>query len=82
MPRQILTILLINAPTIDDPCVIAGFLRHSLREPLADRGVGFLGLGSRGNFTGADGPDGLVGDDDLGPVLDFLSNSVELLGYD
>ena len=41
-----------------------------------------LGLLAGGDLAGADGPDGLVGDDDLGPVLDLVSDGVELADDD
>lgn len=39
-----------------------------------------LGLLGGGDLAGANGPDGLVGDDDLAPVLDLVRDSLELLG--
>jgi len=40
--------------------------------------VNLLCLLGGGNLAGADGPDGLVGDDDLAPVLDLLGNGGKL----
>lgn len=41
-----------------------------------------LGLLSAGDLAGADGPDRLVGNDDLAPVLDLLGDGAELVGDD
>lgn len=49
-----------------------------LVEPLADALVNLLRLLGGGDLAGADGPDGLVGDDDLAPVLDLLGDGGEL----
>jgi hypothetical protein len=44
--------------------------------------VNLLRLLSGGDFAGADGPDGLVGDDDLAPVLNLLADGGELVDDD
>ena len=42
--------------------------------------MNLLGLLSAGDLAGTDGPDGLVGNDDLAPVLDLLGDGAELVG--
>ena len=49
-----------------------------LVEPLADALVNLLRLLGGGDLAGADGPDGLVGDDDLAPVLNLLGDGGKL----
>jgi hypothetical protein len=44
--------------------------------------VHLLSLLSGGDLASANGPDGLVGDDDLAPVLNLLGDSTELVGDD
>lgn len=41
----------------------------------------FLCLLCRGDFASADGPNGFIGDDDLGPVFGLFSDGFELGGY-
>ena len=53
-----------------------------LVEPLADALVNLLRLLGGGDLAGADGPDGLVGDDNLAPVLDLLADGGELADDD
>jgi hypothetical protein len=47
----------------------AGPLAVELGEELADECVHFLRLRRRGDLAGTDGPDGLVGDHDVGDLL-------------
>ena len=42
--------------------------------------MSFLRLGSAGNLSGANGPHGLVGNNNLAPVLNDLRNGSELAG--
>mmetsp|Transcript_88654 Transcript_88654/g.173387 ORF Transcript_88654/g.173387 Transcript_88654/m.173387 type:complete len:290 (+) Transcript_88654:120-989(+) len=60
----------------------AHLLRHLggdlLLQEGADGRVRLLRLVRRGHLAGADGPDGLVGDDDVVPVLDLRDHSGQL----
>ena len=53
---------------------------NSLAEPLTNGSVDLLSLLGGRNLAGADGPNGLVGDDNLGPLLlaQLLGGGVEL----
>ena len=53
-----------------------------LVEPLADALVNLLRLLGGGDLAGANGPDRLVGNDDLAPVLDLLADGSELVDDD
>lgn len=76
-------VLLADAAAVQDAGLVGGLGVDLLLEPLADGGVDLLGLLGGGDLAGADGPDGLVGDDDLGPVgADLGLEGVELLGDD
>lgn len=65
---QLLAVLLANTTTIQDAGLICSLVIDSLLEPLADSGVDLLSLLSSGDLAGANGPDGLVGDNNLGPI--------------
>lgn len=80
--RQLLAILLAHATAVDDPRAPGRLLRNAIGEPCPDRGVDFLRLLRRGDFARADGPHGLVRDDDFGPIRDLLRNGFELGGHD
>ena len=56
--------------TILYACSSSYLLRYVLLKPSTDELVSFLGNFRRGDLAGTDGPDGLVGEDDLAPVLD------------
>ena len=79
---ELVAVLLADTATVDDSGVVRSGLADLLGEVLADGGVNLLGLLSAGDLAGADGPDGLVGNDDLAPVLDLLGDSAELVGND
>ena len=49
-----------------------------LLKPFAQSGVNLLRLLWSSDFAGSDGPDGLVGQDDLAPVRDLISDGFEL----
>jgi len=69
-----------DGATVEDSDFLSGFLRNVLGQPCADGLVGLLSLLGGSNLASADGPDGLVSDDDLGPVVNFLSDGSELSG--
>lgn len=79
---KLLAVLLADTATIQDAGLVGNGLAHVLGQPLADGGVDLLGLLSGGDLAGADGPDRLVGDDDLAPVGDLGLQSSELGGDD
>lgn len=81
---QLLAVLLANTATVQDARLIRSLVVDALLEPLADGSVDLLCLLSRGDLASADGPDGLVGNDDLGPVAgaNFGLEGVQLLGDD
>jgi len=54
--RQVLTVLLADAATVDDACVLADGFIDLLSQELSHRGVDVLGLGGGGDFAGADCP--------------------------
>ena len=62
-------------------CFPVSFSGLTVLTPGRVGGQGCTNLG-RGDLAGADGPDGLVGDDDLGPVLDDVGDGLELAGDD
>ena len=54
---------------VEDRGVVGDGLAEQAGEDVADVGVDLFGLGRSGGLAGADGPDGLVGDDDLLHIL-------------
>lgn len=79
---ELFAVLLADGAAVEDAGLVGGLLADVVLEPLADAGVDLLGLLLGGDLTGADGPDGLVGDDDLGPVADLLLEGGKLGGDD
>ena len=79
---ELVAVLLADTATVDDSGVVRSGLADLLSEVLTDGGVDLLSLLSGGDLAGADGPDGLVGNDNLAPVLDLLGDSAELVGND
>lgn len=79
---ELLAVLLADGAAVEDAGLVGGLLADVVLEPLADAGVDLLGLLLGGDLAGANGPDGLVGDDDLGPVADLLLEGGELGGDD
>jgi hypothetical protein len=66
---QLAAVLLADGATVDDADVLRGLGGDVVAEPLADGGVDLLGLLGGSDLAGADGPDRLVGNDDLLPLL-------------
>ena len=79
--RQLLAILLAHAAPIDDPCGLRCFFRNSLSQPFPNLSMDFLCLLSGGHFPGANGPDGLICDDNLGPIFRLFRDGFELRGH-
>jgi hypothetical protein len=79
---ELVAVLLADTATVDDSGVVRSGLADLLGEVLTDGGVDLLSLLSAGDLAGANGPDGLVGNDNLAPVLDLLGDSAELVGDD
>jgi hypothetical protein len=59
---ELRTVLSSDAAPVDDACVRSDSGGDGGGEVGADVGVCFLGLGGGGDFSGADSPDGFVGD--------------------
>lgn len=80
---ELLAVLLADTAAVQDAGLVGSLVVNVLLQPLADSSVDLLGLLGGGDLAGADGPDGLVGDDDLGPVrADLGLEGGELLGDD
>mmetsp|Transcript_21021 Transcript_21021/g.48024 ORF Transcript_21021/g.48024 Transcript_21021/m.48024 type:complete len:324 (-) Transcript_21021:122-1093(-) len=65
---ELRTVFVIHGATVLDAHGVAHLLGDVVLEPLPEVGVNLFGLIRRGHLAGADGPDGLVGKDDLLPV--------------
>lgn len=79
---QLLAVLLADGTTVDDSGLLGSILADLLGQPLTERGVHLLGLLSGSDLAGTDGPDGLVCNNNLAPVLDLVGDSLELGGDD
>lgn len=79
---QLATVLLIDAATVQNAGLVGNLVADVGLEPLADGLVDLLGLLGCGDLAGADGPDGLVGNNDLAPVGDLGAQSLELAADD
>src|SRR3954449_141582 len=69
--EEALGVLGLHAAAVLDSDAVGEVLVPHFGKGLADEGVDFLGLGVGGGAAGADGPDGLVGDDEAPWVGDF-----------
>ena len=67
--EELLRVGRLAGAAVEDRGVVRDGLVEEAGEDFADVGVDLLGLGRRGGLAGADGPDGLIGDDDLLHVL-------------
>ena len=79
---QVLAVLLTDATTIYDSGLLGNLLADLLLQPRPDSGMYFLCLLGAGHLPGSDGPDGFVGNDNLGPVLDLFLDSPQLRSDD
>jgi hypothetical protein len=72
LAAEVAAVLLVDAAAVQDAGSVSNAVADVLLEPLADGLVDLLGLLGGGNLAGANGPDGLVGNDNLAPVRDLL----------
>jgi hypothetical protein len=79
---EVLAVLLADGAAVDNTGGLGDLLAKLLAHPLTDTLVNLLRLLGGGDLAGADGPDGLVGDDDLAPVLDLLADGSKLTDDD
>lgn len=79
---ELCAVLLVDAAAVEDAGLVGDLLADLGLEPLTDGLVHILGLLRGGDLAGANGPDGLVGDDDAGPVADLGLEGGELLADD
>lgn len=70
-------VLAVDGTTVDDSDLV-GLGANLVLEVGSDLVVDLLGVLGGGSETGTDGPDGLVGNDHVGPVLDLGDDGVEL----
>lgn len=75
---QLPAVLLTDRSAIDDARLLGRLAADLLGQPHADGGVHLLRLLRAGDLAGANGPDGLVGNDDLAPVRYLLGDGAEL----
>ncbi len=68
---QIPAVLLRHAAPVDNPRLVRDLTAHLLPQELADRGVHLLRLLRAGHLARPDGPDGLVRNHNIVPVLDL-----------
>merc|ERR1711990_631912 len=69
---KFLGILVSDAASIEDASLLGSLSGDVRSEPASDDVVSLLGLIGCCSDTSADGPHGLVCDDDLAPVVDLL----------
>ena len=67
--KELLGVLGLDAAAVLDADTFGRGGREELAQVLADELMRFLGLGGRGSLAGANGPNGLVGEDDVGDFL-------------
>lgn len=79
---QVTAVLLVHAATVEDPRLVSNLVADLLLKPRANGGVHLLRLLNGGDLAGANGPDGLVSDNDARPVLDLRLERRELLADD
>eukprot|EP00695_Tsukubamonas_globosa_P003606 TRINITY_DN724_c0_g1_i1.p1 TRINITY_DN724_c0_g1~~TRINITY_DN724_c0_g1_i1.p1 ORF type:complete len:125 (+),score=24.81 TRINITY_DN724_c0_g1_i1:56-430(+) len=71
-----------NRATIDDASGSSDLSTVVLGEVLADESVNLLSLLGSGSDASADGPHGLVSNDNTAPVLDVVAKSLQLRSDD
>lgn len=77
---ELAAVLLIDTAAVQDAGLVGNLVADVGLEPVTDCLVNLLSLLGGGNLAGANGPDGLVGNDNLGPVGDLGLEGGELLG--
>lgn len=75
---ELAAVLLVDTSTVEDSGLVGNLVADRL-EPVTDSLVDLLGLLGGGDLASANGPDGLVGNDNLGPVADLSLESLKLL---
>lgn len=75
---QLLAVLASDGSTVDDTQLVRLVLAQLGVGPLVNGSVNLLRLLRSSHFARSNGPHWLVGDDDLGPVLDLLVDGIEL----
>jgi hypothetical protein len=78
---QVLAVLLADTTTIDDSCLFRDLFADLLLQPFSDSSMDFLSLLSASNFTGTDGPNWFICNNDLAPVRNLFLDSLKLRGY-
>lgn len=81
MLAKLTAVLLVDTAAVQDPGLVRNLLANVL-QPVTDSLVYLLSLLGGSNLSGANGPDGLVGNDDLAPVGDVALEALELLSDD
>lgn len=76
---ELAAVLLVDAAAVEDAGLV-GDLVADAAEEVTDGLVDLLSLLDGGNLASADGPDGLVGDDDVAPVGDLGLEGLDLGG--
>jgi len=79
---ELISVLVSHGTTVEDTGLVGGLLGDVGLKPGSDALVGLLGLVWGGSNSGTDGPDWLVGDDDLAPVVNLLTDGSELSSVD
>ncbi len=78
---EVLAVLLADAAAVEDASLVGYLLADVGLEPVPDGGMDFLRLLSGSDLASTNGPNGLVGDDDLAPVAaDMGAEDAELPG--
>lgn len=79
---QIFAIAIRDTASVDDPGVLSGLLADVLGEPFTNGSMDLLRLLGGSDLASTNSPDGLIGDDDVGPILDLLGHSAQLPRHD
>jgi hypothetical protein len=74
---ELAAVLLVDTSAVEDAGLVSNLVADAAEE-VTDSLVDLLGLLSGGNLASANGPDGLVGDDDVGPVGDLGLERLDL----
>lgn len=80
--RQLAAVLLAHAAAINDARALRRLRADSISKPLANRLVHLLRLLRRRHLARANGPDRLIRNDNLAPVLDLVGHSAQLRRHD
>ena len=84
LTNELSAVAAVHRATIKDAGFAGDVTGDVLTKPLTDFEVGVLSLLRSGNLASADGPDGLVSNDDIGPVglVELIGAGLELAGVD